>query len=296
MSHRRTPTRGRLPLLLLAALALFQVPATPAQAATGAELFSGRCASCHGDQGQGRGSFPALAGNPAVADRTQVENVIRNGRGYMPAFPDLAGEEIAALTDYLVSTFAPATATTVPGGTVTTQATGSAAPTTAAGSSGGAIQPGDPTRGEAYFVGGRRFAEAGAPCAACHSAGGAGGLRGGSLATDLTGVTERFGGEDGVAGALAQPAFLVMRETYLDKPLTAQERADLAAFFATLPQEGAGPGILDAFWVWSGLAAVALFVLMGLAWPRRRKTAVEKLRTRGRGDEPPGGWREGSGA
>ena len=46
--------------------------------------FAGACAKCHGMQGEGL-IGPALAGNPTIEQRDAVEEVVRNGRGEMPA-------------------------------------------------------------------------------------------------------------------------------------------------------------------------------------------------------------------
>jgi cytochrome c oxidase subunit II len=46
--------------------------------------FSGACAKCHGMEGEGL-IGPALAGNPTIEQRDAVEDVVRNGRGQMPA-------------------------------------------------------------------------------------------------------------------------------------------------------------------------------------------------------------------
>ena len=63
----------------------------------GGELFAGACAPCHGNQGEG------LIGPPLGApDREQVEMIVRNGRGAMPAVGRGWSEaEMRALTDHL---------------------------------------------------------------------------------------------------------------------------------------------------------------------------------------------------
>jgi cytochrome c oxidase subunit 2 len=50
----------------------------------GAQTFEGVCAKCHGLRGEGL-IAPALAGNPIVEQRETLEDVVRNGRGQMPA-------------------------------------------------------------------------------------------------------------------------------------------------------------------------------------------------------------------
>jgi cytochrome c oxidase subunit II len=46
--------------------------------------FEGACAKCHGMQGEGL-IGPALAGNPLVEQPDAIEEIVRNGRGEMPA-------------------------------------------------------------------------------------------------------------------------------------------------------------------------------------------------------------------
>jgi cytochrome c oxidase subunit 2 len=50
----------------------------------GEATFAGACAKCHGVGGEGL-IGPALAGNPIVEQREALEDVVRNGRGEMPA-------------------------------------------------------------------------------------------------------------------------------------------------------------------------------------------------------------------
>jgi hypothetical protein len=120
----------------------------------------------------------------------------------------------------------------------------------------------------------------GAACVGCHAAGNAGGLGGGSLAVDLTGVSQKFGGEAAVAGTLADPAFPVMRASYQNKPLTDPERADLAAFFAAVASGEAAEdrAFPRHFWLISLLGTAVLFILMGLLWPRRGTSPAQRIR------------------
>ena len=71
-----------------------------ADLAQGDDVFGDNCAQCHGDDGGG-GFGPSLQG---VADDLTVEEqveVVRNGRGNMPAWGDsLSDEEIAAVVRY----------------------------------------------------------------------------------------------------------------------------------------------------------------------------------------------------
>lgn len=71
--------------------------------ASGEEIFTGNCASCHGADGGG-GVGPAVAGGAVVEAYPEIEDeiaVITDGRGGMPAFGGpLSPEEIRAVAEY----------------------------------------------------------------------------------------------------------------------------------------------------------------------------------------------------
>ncbi len=70
--------------------------------AGGALLYQTHCASCHGSNLTGRGSYPALT---AVEDRMnedQIARAITDGPGQMPAFPQLSNEDVDAVTAFLL--------------------------------------------------------------------------------------------------------------------------------------------------------------------------------------------------
>ena len=52
--------------------------------AVGSETYAGVCAKCHGALGQG-GYGPKIAGNATLADRQALEQLVRDGKGKMPA-------------------------------------------------------------------------------------------------------------------------------------------------------------------------------------------------------------------
>jgi len=69
----------------------------------GAEGFEDNCAACHGDEGQGGGTGPALAGNPFVASNTAIAAQILEGyedHG-MPPFNHLSDRMIAAIATFV---------------------------------------------------------------------------------------------------------------------------------------------------------------------------------------------------
>jgi glucose dehydrogenase len=68
----------------------------------GAQSYAAHCAICHGDQREGISpSFPALIGIGNRMPRTQVLQFIHEGKGRMPGFPKLQGEELAALLRFM---------------------------------------------------------------------------------------------------------------------------------------------------------------------------------------------------
>jgi cytochrome c oxidase subunit II len=67
----------------------------------GARTFEGVCAKCHGLRGEGL-IAPALAGNPIIEQRDVLEDVVRNGRGQMPAVGrDWDDRQFDALVRYM---------------------------------------------------------------------------------------------------------------------------------------------------------------------------------------------------
>lgn len=78
------------------------------QAASGAQLFSSNCQSCHGVDGTGGHVGPDLQKSSVAEDLAKVEKQVRNGGGAMPPFSDvLSDEEIDVLSHYVVEEIAP---------------------------------------------------------------------------------------------------------------------------------------------------------------------------------------------
>lgn len=250
--------RGIRWLMAIATLLLMAAgPALAQQDPDGRDAYNATCSGCHGRDGSGVvGAFPPLADNPRALDEAYVSSVIRRGLSgplevdgiaydaEMPAFGQLSDAEVAAIVAFVASNFEDV-----------------AAPTTPTSVSPQAFDPppgGDAGRGEALFVGSRRFESGGAACAACHTAGGRGNLGGSSMGPDLTNVLAAYGGPDGLIGVLAAPAFPVMRQAYADKPFTDQEKLDLAAYFVQASEETDSDSG-DAMLVIGVVGAVALF-------------------------------------
>lgn len=237
---------GIVMLLML----LLAVPVAAQDASEGEQLYLATCAACHQADGAGiEGTFPPLADNPKALDAEYVADTIRNGLtgpievngvaydNEMPALGSLSGVVIADIVAFLATNDFPEEDT--------------AAPAPPAG-------PGAADRGEDLFLGSDRFENGGTACVACHTAGGRGNLGGQSMGPDLTTVLDNFGGEQGLIGALGAPAFPVMAELFVDKPLTESERVNLAAFFGRESTEE-DKDIGDALFVMGLVGAGILF-------------------------------------
>jgi PQQ-dependent dehydrogenase (methanol/ethanol family) len=90
-------------LLLVTAFPLFVT--VSAQPAPAPRPFTALCASCHGEDAGGTARGPGLALNPRVAAQSneQLHNLLRRGNpgAGMPAFPDVAADDLTALVRYL---------------------------------------------------------------------------------------------------------------------------------------------------------------------------------------------------
>jgi mono/diheme cytochrome c family protein len=77
-----------------------QIPAADDKA--GAAVYADHCAICHGDHMEGNApSIPMLVGTGSRLSRAQVVDMIANGKGSMPAMPDVQGAELESLLRFL---------------------------------------------------------------------------------------------------------------------------------------------------------------------------------------------------
>src|ERR1700758_1923503 len=69
---------------------------------SGAETYADHCAVCHGDNREGNlPGFPPLQGITRRMTDEQITQLVRNGKGRMPAFAKLEPGELTALLHYL---------------------------------------------------------------------------------------------------------------------------------------------------------------------------------------------------
>lgn len=264
---RRTVGKLVAPLAVLAAVLLPAAAAASAQEAPdGRQVYLTDCAACHQGTGTGvPGSFPPLAGNSNVQDAAYVRTVITEGMsgplevngvtydGQMPALAQLTDAEIEAVIAYIqAGVFIPADT--------------------------GAVGEGGAAVGERLFLGRTGLENGGPACHACHSAGSHTNLGGPTLGPDLTDLVSRYGGTDAVAAALVNPPSPTMQPIFGSKPLTDQERADLAAFFGSLT--GRTRVRVDLLWI-LGPAGAAVLVGLMFVFPKRNRTNyLRQLRSR----------------
>lgn len=67
----------------------------------GARLYTQNCAACHGENQQGGGNIPALGPIKNSFSVAQWHQLIRQGKGMMPGFPQISEEKRKVLIDYL---------------------------------------------------------------------------------------------------------------------------------------------------------------------------------------------------
>jgi mono/diheme cytochrome c family protein len=73
-----------------------------ASGATGADLYAGNCASCHGtDGGGGRNAAGVRGPNIHCKDTGEFLEKVRHGEDRMPAFPGLSDAEIQSIASYV---------------------------------------------------------------------------------------------------------------------------------------------------------------------------------------------------
>ncbi|MGQ9511558.1 MAG: c-type cytochrome, partial [Thermaceae bacterium] len=73
----------------------------------GEQVYQQVCSSCHQANGQGMPpAFPALAGNASLKDAEMIKNIVKNGRGGMPAVgANLSEEDLKAVATYIRNSF-----------------------------------------------------------------------------------------------------------------------------------------------------------------------------------------------
>lgn len=63
-------------------------------------MFEEACSHCHGDQGKGKFGF-LLSLQDTQLDESGISDMIRQGSGIMPSFPELTDEQRQSLAAYV---------------------------------------------------------------------------------------------------------------------------------------------------------------------------------------------------
>lgn len=78
----------------------------------GAQVYAEHCAICHGDQREGiQPGFPPLLGLARHLNDHQINDLIHNGKGRMPGFPNLPQPEVTGLLHFLANDYIAAATT-----------------------------------------------------------------------------------------------------------------------------------------------------------------------------------------
>ncbi len=265
-------------LALLAAGWLFFMPASPSKASSnrqiaqeGEQIFQKNCVACH-TIGKGDLVGPDLQGVTQRRDQawlldfiSQPDKVLAAGDAtaqqllnqYKIAMPNLGltQAQVQSVLAYLEN------------------------PTASGGAAASVLTGGQPQIGKALFSGQTAFTNGGTHCIACHSTAGLNAIGGGSLGPDLTHVNTRLGAA-GLSSALVGLPFPTMQGVFVNHPLTAQEQADLFAYFQEVDQQPAQVSALNSNIVF-GLGAAGALILFGMMlffWPRQRQSISARLR------------------
>jgi hypothetical protein len=143
-------------------------------------------------------------------------------------------------------------------------------------------EAGSVAAGRALFLGTVHFQNGGPACSACHSVAALAFPGGGTMGPDLTRVYSKMGPE-GLNSALETLYFPAMTPLFRYRPLTLNERRDLAALFESVDRQQPAthtPAIV-------GISLASFFILIvitGVAGRHRvrsvRRTLLERTRVR----------------
>lgn len=240
-------------------------------AAEGETIFTQKCAACH-TIGGGKLVGPDLQGVTDRRDINWIKQFISAPDKVIASGDPIAAQLLAENNNVAMPNLG-LTQAEVDGLVAFFQSGGSAAAPAAPAA------VGDPQRGKNLFTGKQAMLNGGPNCIACHSTVDVTSLGGGTLGPELTNVLQRYGGEAGMASALAGLPFPTMQGVFLNKPLDVQEQADLLAYFIQVNQKvPAKANLVYWFWIGGGIGALVFFVLMAIYWPRQRQSLSDRLR------------------
>ena len=129
--------------------------------------------------------------------------------------------------------------------------------------------------GKALFAGRARMQNGGPACASCHTAAGISFPYGGTMGPDLTKEYSKLGPQ-GLAVALKTLYFPAMTALFQNRPLTATEQQQLAAFFQSIDRRRPPASPTRALAMLSIVVLAGLFFWTWLAVGRRRVRSVRQ--------------------
>ena len=262
---------------------------TPTSAGAGKAIFDSKCGACHSIGGGRRPTGPDLKDVTQRRERdwllriiTVPDQLISQGdpivKGLVAEFglnmPNLGlsraeAEEVLKFIESSSGTAAQAPPVTAP--PVTTPSTG-----------GPALLPaGDAAVGRDIFTGRIPLLNGGGACLSCHNVNSTGVFVGGTLAKDMTDAYSRLG-EAGLTAIIRTAPFPIMRDIYVEKPLTDGEIAHVVAFFKEASgQENAARTTSPVVILILSIAGfIIIVVVLQLIW-RRRLSGVRQLLVKG---------------
>jgi mono/diheme cytochrome c family protein len=276
--------RNGLIALLLAGLLLGSLDSLAVQSADeGETLFQQKCAACH-TVGGGPLAGPDLQGVTAQRDREWLTRWLAEPDQMLAEGDPIATELLADFNNVPMPNLG-LSETEVWALIAYLESQGGAAEVATAESvPASELSAGNPATGRALFTGKASLLNDGPACMSCHNIAGVEGLGGGALGPDLTPAFAKYGGDAGMAAVLTDLPFPTMQPVYGERPLTAEEQADLRAF---LQAAGEAP-TTSVSWPLAGLAAGGFVVLMGVSqvvWRRRLRGVRRFLKAkRGRNE------------
>lgn len=292
--------------LMAAMFAILTIAAQAAperqSSANGEAIFKAKCTACH-TIGAGKLVGPDLKGVTLRRDKAWLTSWIKAPDKVLASGDPIAAKlladannvpmpnlglsdsDVADLIAYFESVDSTAAATPSQGAVASTPSSLATAtlPPPLTGVAEVLELNGDPAIGQQMFTGAQRLQHDGIPCIACHTVEGIGVMGGGAVGPNLTHVYHRYG-RAGLASALVNIPFPTMQGAFAGKPLTADEQANLLAFFQNADRGGPPSNRLN-FWllVGAGLALTVLFLLvMVYFWPQQSMSIAERLRRDGK--------------
>ena len=100
--RKARPGRVRIALLSLLVGVVAACSSPPPESATGPELYSELCSSCHGAGLEGKAGPPLGVGSPSVTlPDSYIATTVTHGIGTMPSFNNLSSDQINKLVDFI---------------------------------------------------------------------------------------------------------------------------------------------------------------------------------------------------